>query len=76
MFSAYFCCQDLQHLSALGHCLIYPLFTFEIFNFPKEGNDWGLRCSQRHSFSIIRLFVALPDFPYLGYKSASSQGTK
>ena len=26
--------------------------------------------------SIIRLFVALPEFPYLGYKAARSQGTK
>jgi hypothetical protein len=35
-----------------------------------------MRYFQRHSFSIIRLVFAWPEFPYLGYKAASSQGTK
>jgi hypothetical protein len=54
----------------------FTLSLPSIFNFPEEENDWDLRYSQRYSFSIIRLFVALLEFPYLGYRAASSQGTK
>lgn len=75
MFSAYWFCIYMQWTTVF-YCLLYPLLIFEIFNFAEEENDWDLSYSQRHSFSIFLLFVALPEFPYLGYKTASSQGTK